>query len=111
MATGYGTEVLNWNGRVLHYPHHDEWTSPTGEPPLMPPVRDAGHGRPYPRGRRCRVEILMLTARADAPSVLAALDLLPHTVRTAPRDVRTLLSGPTPDTVMVDARSELAEAR
>jgi DNA-binding response OmpR family regulator len=57
------------------------------------------------------VEILMLTARADAPSVLAALDLLPHTVRTAPRDVRTLLSGPTPDTVMVDARTELAEAR
>ena len=43
----------------------------------------------------------MLTARADAPSVLAALDLLPHTVRTAPRDVRTLLSGPTPDAVMV----------
>jgi DNA-binding response OmpR family regulator len=53
----------------------------------------------------------MLTARPDAPSVLPALDLLPHTVRTAPRDVRTLLSGPTPDTVMVDARSELAEAR
>jgi DNA-binding response OmpR family regulator len=57
------------------------------------------------------VEILMLTSRGDAPSVLAALDLLPHTVRTAPRDVRTLLSGPTPDTVMVDARTELAEAR
>ena len=57
------------------------------------------------------MEILMLTARADAPAVLAALDLLPHTVRTAPRDVRTLLSGPTPDAVMVDARSELAEAR
>ena len=53
----------------------------------------------------------MLTARADAPSVLAALDLLPHAVRTAPRDVRTLLSGPTPDAVMVDARTELAEAR
>ncbi len=53
----------------------------------------------------------MLTTRADAPSVLAALDLLPHTVRTAPRDVRTLLSGPTPDAVMVDARTELAEAR
>jgi DNA-binding response OmpR family regulator len=53
----------------------------------------------------------MLTSRTDAPSVLPALDLLPHTVRTAPRDVRTLLSGPTPDTVMVDARSELAEAR
>jgi DNA-binding response OmpR family regulator len=57
------------------------------------------------------VEILLLTARADAPSVLGALDLLPHTVRTAPRDVRTLLSGPTPDAVVVDARTELAEAR
>jgi DNA-binding response OmpR family regulator len=53
----------------------------------------------------------MLTTRGDAPSVLPALDLLPHTVRTAPRDVRTLMSGPTPDTVMVDARTELADAR
>jgi DNA-binding response OmpR family regulator len=59
------------------------------------------------------VEILLLvTARAGEPSaVLPALDLLPHTVRTAPRDVRTLVSGPTPDVVLVDARSELGEAR
>jgi DNA-binding response OmpR family regulator len=59
------------------------------------------------------VEILLLvTARAGEPSaVLPALDLLPHSVRTAPRDVRTLVSGPSPDAVMVDARSELSEAR
>ena len=59
------------------------------------------------------VEILLLvTARAGEPSaVLPALDLLPHSVRTAPRDVRTLVSGPSPDAVLVDARSELSEAR
>jgi DNA-binding response OmpR family regulator len=59
------------------------------------------------------VEILLLvTARAgDAAAVLPALDLLPHSIRTAPRDVRTLVAGPSPDVVMVDARSELAEAR
>jgi DNA-binding response OmpR family regulator len=43
--------------------------------------------------------------------VLAGLDLLPHTVRIAPRDVRTLVSGPSPDVVVVDARTELADAR
>jgi DNA-binding response OmpR family regulator len=58
------------------------------------------------------VEILLLTAAvAGAPAVLSALELLPHAVRTAPRDVRTLLNGPTPDVVVVDARTELAEAR
>jgi DNA-binding response OmpR family regulator len=59
------------------------------------------------------VEILLLTgSRAGEPvSVLPALDLLPHSVRTAPRDVRTLLSGPSPDVVLVDARGELADAR
>jgi len=44
-------------------------------------------------------------------AVLPAMDLLPHTVRLAPRDVRTLVSGPSPDAVLVDARTELAEAR
>lgn len=54
----------------------------------------------------------MVAARATVPSeVLPALDLLPHSVRTAPRDVRTLLSGPSPDIILVDARSELGEAR
>jgi DNA-binding response OmpR family regulator len=59
------------------------------------------------------VEILLLTGgRAGEPvSVLPALDLLPHSVRTAPRDVRTLVSGPSPDAVMIDARSGLADAR
>jgi len=57
------------------------------------------------------VEILLLTTSASAPTVLGALDLLPHTVRTAPRDVRTLLTGPTPDVVLIDARTELADAR
>jgi DNA-binding response OmpR family regulator len=59
------------------------------------------------------VDILLLTpARTAAPaSVLPALDLLPHSVRTAARDVRALLSSASPDVVLVDARSELAEAR
>ncbi len=63
------------------------------------------------------MEILVLTSArpaADAAtpsSVLAALDLLPHTIRTGERDVRVLLSGPSPDVVLVDARRELAEAR
>jgi DNA-binding response OmpR family regulator len=60
------------------------------------------------------LEILLLTTAtgaAGSASVLPALDLLPHTVRTAPRDVRALVSGTSPDVVMVDARSELAEAR
>jgi len=58
------------------------------------------------------VEILVLTAQsAGAAAVLPALDLLPHAVRTAPRDVRALISGPSPDVVLVDARIELAEAR
>jgi DNA-binding response OmpR family regulator len=57
------------------------------------------------------VEILLLTAMPVGHTVLPALDLLPHTVRTAPRDVRTLVAGPSPDVVIVDARFELADAR
>lgn len=56
------------------------------------------------------MEILILTA-ADEASVLPGLSLLAHTTRTASRDVRSLLSGSTPDVVLIDARSELAEAR
>lgn len=56
--------------------------------------------------------LLLVTSRAGEPAaVLPALDLLPHSIRTAPRDVRTLVSGPSPDAVLIDARSELAEAR
>ncbi|GAA3395344.1 winged helix-turn-helix transcriptional regulator [Cryptosporangium minutisporangium] len=58
------------------------------------------------------MEILLMTAgEAEAATVLPALDLLGHTVRTAPRDLKALLGGPTPDAVMVDARSDLAGAR
>src|SRR5256884_1951331 len=59
------------------------------------------------------MEILLLTGvhAGEPASVLPALDLLPHSVRTAPRDVRTLVSGPSPDVVLVDARNELADAR
>src|SRR5438045_9418856 len=56
--------------------------------------------------------MILTGARTGEPeSVLPGLDLLPHTVRTAPRDVRTLVSGPSPDAVVVDARTELADAR
>ncbi|MEV6526671.1 winged helix-turn-helix transcriptional regulator [Longispora sp. NPDC051575] len=55
------------------------------------------------------MEILVLTT-AQLP-VLPALDLLPHTIRVAERDVRALMSGPSPDAVLVDARRELADAR
>ena len=53
----------------------------------------------------------MLTATpiGSAAAVLPALDLLPHVVRTAARDVRTLMSGPSPNVIMIDARSELAD--
>ena len=59
------------------------------------------------------MEILLMTAgvEAEAATVLPALDLLGHTVRTAPRDLKALLGGPTPDAVMVDARGDLAGAR
>jgi DNA-binding response OmpR family regulator len=60
------------------------------------------------------LEILLLTAATGATGsagVLPALDLLPHTLRTAPRDVRALVAGNSPDVVVIDARSELAEAR
>ncbi|WP_426509864.1 winged helix-turn-helix transcriptional regulator [Dactylosporangium sp. McL0621] len=57
------------------------------------------------------MEILLLTAAPAGQVVLPGLDLLPHAVRTAPRDVRTLVNGPSPDAVVVDARTELADAR
>ncbi|HEY0486365.1 MAG TPA: response regulator transcription factor [Mycobacteriales bacterium] len=54
---------------------------------------------------------ILLLAGEPAPVVLPALDLLGHGVRTAPRDVRSLLEGAEPDAVMVDARSDLAGAK
>ncbi len=60
------------------------------------------------------MDILLLTAATGASGsagVLPALDRLPHTLRTDPRDVRAIVAGTSPDVVIVDARSELAEAR
>jgi DNA-binding response OmpR family regulator len=59
------------------------------------------------------VEILLLTGTSGgtATAVLPALDLLPHTVRIAARDIRTLLGGPTPNVVLIDSRTDLADAR
>src|SRR5215467_14477162 len=55
--------------------------------------------------------MLTATPAGSAAAVLPALDLLPHVVRTAPRDVRMLMSGPAPSVVMIDARVDLADAR
>ncbi len=55
--------------------------------------------------------MLTATPGGSAATVLPALDLLPHMVRTAARDIRTLVSGPSPNVVMIDARTDLADAR
>lgn len=55
--------------------------------------------------------MLVATPATRASDVLPALDLLPHTLRQAQRDVRVLVAGPSPDIVLVDARTDLAEAR
>ncbi|GAA4199861.1 winged helix-turn-helix transcriptional regulator [Actinocatenispora rupis] len=58
------------------------------------------------------MEILVLTEEVtSASAVLPALDLLPHKVRIAELGVSALLSGPAPEAVLVDARSDLAGAR
>jgi DNA-binding response OmpR family regulator len=59
------------------------------------------------------VEILLMTAGSatEAGSVLPSVELLVHTVRLAPRDLKSLLNGPSPDVVLVDARHDLVGAR
>ncbi|GIG71558.1 response regulator transcription factor [Phytomonospora sp. NPDC050363] len=58
------------------------------------------------------MDILILTsAEGNGAQVLPALDLLPHKLRAADRDVRALLAGPSPDVVLVDGRRDLADAR
>ncbi|MFC4335024.1 response regulator transcription factor [Salininema proteolyticum] len=60
------------------------------------------------------MEILILT---DYPvpqfpeNILPSITLLPHHVRYLPRDARSLLEGPAPDVIAVDAREDLADAR
>jgi len=58
------------------------------------------------------IVILSTLAASDAAgTVLPALDLLPHQSRCGKPDVSVLLSGPQADVVMVDARTDLVEAR
>jgi DNA-binding response OmpR family regulator len=67
-----------------------------------------------PAERWEHVEILVLTGQPQSElshRVLPALDLLPHPLRVADHDVTSLVSGPDPDVVLVDARRMLAEAR
>src|SRR5581483_7879494 len=57
------------------------------------------------------LDLLLLTADSRPESVLPALSLLPHVVRTAPSDVSSLLDAGSADVAIVDARIDLAAAR
>jgi DNA-binding response OmpR family regulator len=57
------------------------------------------------------VELLLLTHDPSAESVLPALALLPHGVRTAAPEIAALLDAGPHDTVLVDARTDLVAAR
>ena len=57
------------------------------------------------------MELLLLTADPDPGSVLPALTLLPHGVRTAAPEVAALLDAGPHDAVLVDARTDLVAAR
>ena len=57
------------------------------------------------------LDLLVLTAEADATAVLPALDLLPHTVRVRAPEVTALLDAGHRDVILLDARSDLASAK
>ena len=57
------------------------------------------------------MELLLLTADAGAASVLPALSLLGHGVRSAAPEVAALLDAGPYDAVLVDARLDLAGSR
>ncbi|MGQ0482823.1 MAG: winged helix-turn-helix transcriptional regulator [Pseudonocardia sp.] len=57
------------------------------------------------------MELLLLTSDPHPESVLPALSLLPHGVRTAVPEVAALLDAGPHDAVLVDARTELVAAR
>jgi DNA-binding response OmpR family regulator len=57
------------------------------------------------------LDLLVLTAEAEATSVLPALDLLPHTVRVRAPEVTALLDAGHRDVIMLDARTDLASAK
>ncbi len=57
------------------------------------------------------MELLLLTSEPHPDPVLPSLSLLPHTVRTAPTELSSLLEAGTADVVIVDARTDLSAAR
>lgn len=57
------------------------------------------------------MDLLLLTVDPRPESVLPSLALLPHTVRTAPTEVSSLLEAGSADVAIVDARTDLAAAR
>jgi DNA-binding response OmpR family regulator len=57
------------------------------------------------------VDLLLLTSDSDPTSVLPALGLLSHRVRSVEPDVAALLEAGPYDAVLVDARADLAAAR
>ena len=57
------------------------------------------------------MELLLLTRDPEPSSVLPALTLLPHGVRTAAPEVAALLDAGPHDAVLVDARTDLVAAR
>ena len=57
------------------------------------------------------MDLLLLTSDPNPESVLPSLALLPHTVRSVPTEVSSLLEAGSADIAIVDARSDLAAAR
>ncbi|MFV0457296.1 MAG: winged-helix domain-containing protein [Actinomycetales bacterium] len=55
--------------------------------------------------------LLLTNALGPSPEVLAALALLPHTVRVLPAEPAALIDAPPADAVIVDGRRELATTR
>jgi DNA-binding response OmpR family regulator len=55
--------------------------------------------------------LLMTNTLAPSAEVLPSLGLLGHRVRVIPGDVSALLTNPTADVILIDARRELAQAR
>ncbi|WP_132993093.1 winged helix-turn-helix transcriptional regulator [Gordonia zhaorongruii] len=57
------------------------------------------------------MDLLLLTSEPSPDSVLESLTLLPHDVSLAPVDTSSLVSAAESDLVLVDARTDLANAR
>jgi hypothetical protein len=56
--------------------------------------------------------VLLLTSGRESPAdILPSLSLLPHAVRVAPAAAESVIGGPAPDAVLVDARRDLVLAR